>query len=340
MFDIGLAIPTCKEGLSSPVGFARPDQVIQIIRRAEELGYHSVWGNDHITAPQYAREAFADPPNFYEPLTVLAAAAPVTSTIRLAAAVLVLPLREPVFLAKQIATLDQFCGGRAMAAVGLGAYREEFERLHPRLKGARRGDMLDEGVEILHLLFTQREASFKGRYYEFDGIELAPKPLQHPFPLFIGGNDARAVSRAARWGQGWLPASIGLEGLTRGAEQLRQEAAALGREPSELQVAPQMMAAIARTHEEAVRRFRESWMYQHLQSLAQSTLRHEDVSRLEERNLVGSPEEIIEQIRRMREAGVTMLAAMNFVGAAVEDWLEQMQLFGEEVMPAFGSETT
>ena len=119
--DVGVAIPTCKEGLSSPVGFARPEQVNEVVVHAERLGYHSVWGNDHITAPQYVREHYPDPPSFYEPLIALAAAAGVTRRIRLATATIVLPLREPVYLAKQVATLDRFSGGRVILRVGMGA---------------------------------------------------------------------------------------------------------------------------------------------------------------------------------------------------------------------------
>lgn len=335
----GIAIPTCKEGLSSPVPFARPDQVIQIIQRAEYLGYHSVWGNDHITPPRYVREAFPDPPNFFEPLIVLAAAAPVTRTIRLATAVVVLPMREPVYLAKQVATLDNFCSGRVILGVGIGAYREELERLHPSLRAAQRGAMADESLEVLRLLFNERQASYKGRYYEFDGIELAPKPLQRPLPIFVGGNNRNVVIRAARFGQGWLPASIGLEELRQGAQLLRSEAETAGRDPDAIHVAPQLMCAIGRTHEQALDKFQRSWMYQHLRTLAASTLRQQDTGRLVDYNLVGSPDELVEKIGRLREAGVTMLAAMNFVGSTPDAWLEDMQYFAETVFPAFHPST-
>lgn len=332
--DVGIAIPTCKEGLSSPVGFAAPEQVIQVIRRAEELGYHSVWGNDHITPPKYVRESFAEPPNFYEPLTVLAVAASQTSRVRLATGVAVLPMREPVYLAKTVATLDNFCNGRVILGVGIGSFREEFERLFPRLRGAERGEMADEGLECLRRLFEERRASFKGKYYEFDGIELAPKPRQRPLPIFVGGNNLNVVRRAVRYGQGWLPASIDLDALRRGVEVLRREAEAMGRDPGTIHVAPQLMCAVARTHEQALEKFRRSWMYRHLVELSQSTLRQQDTRRLEEFNLVGSPEVLLEKLHRLRQAGVTMLAATNFVGATVQEWLDDMQLFAEEVMPA------
>jgi probable F420-dependent oxidoreductase len=335
--DVGVAIPTCKEGLSSPVGFARPEQVIDVIVRAEALGYHSVWGNDHITAPQYVREHYPDPPNFYEPLVVLAAAAGVTHRIRLATATIVLPLREPVFLAKQVATLDRFCGGRVILGVGTGAYREEFERLFPRLRAARRGDMVEESLTILRRLFTERPVSHDGRYYAFDGLDLAPTPVQRPLPIFVAGNHPAVVERAARHGEGWLPASVGRDTLARGVTRLREVAAEAGRDPAGIAVAPQLICAIAPTQEAAVAKFRASWMYQHLRSLTASTLRDQNMARLEEYNLVGSPDELVERIGLLRTAGVTMLAATNFVGSTVREWLDDMQYFAEAVLPALGA---
>lgn len=335
--DVGVAIPTCKEGLSSPVGFARPDQVIEVIVHAERLGYHSVWGNDHITAPQYVREHYPDPPSFYEPLIALAAAAGVTRRVRLATATIVLPLREPVYLAKQVATLDRFSGGRVILGVGMGAYREEFERLFPRLRAARRADMAEESLTILRRLFTERPVSYDGRYYAFDGLDLAPMPLQRPLPIFVGGNHPAVVERAARHGEGWLPASMSRETLVRGVTRLREAAREAGRDPAAIAVAPQLICAIAPNHEAAVAKFRASWMYQHLRSLTASTLRDQNLARLEEYNLVGSPDGLIERIELLREAGVTMLAAMNFVGNRVEEWLDDMQHFAEAVLPALGA---
>ena len=97
-------------------------------------------------------------------------------------------------------------------------------------------------------------------------------------------------------------------------------------------VAPQLICAIAPSHEAAVAKFRASWMYQHLRSLTASTLRDQNLARLEEYNLVGSPDELIERIGLLREAGVTMLAATNFVGSRSSEWLDDMQYFAEAVL--------
>ena len=331
----GVSFPTCKEGLSLPLPFCDVDTVLRMIQAAERLGFDSVWGNDHITPPAYVRHDYADPPNFYEPLMVFAAAARMTERIRMGVAVLVLPMREPVYLAKQVATLDQLCGGRFILAVGTGAYREEFESIFPRLKGAHRGKMLDEGLTALRRLFAERRVSHRGEYYEFDGIELYPKPVQDPFPLYVGGNNANVIRRAAADGQGWMPAAMPLEELRRGREELFRQAEANGRDLAEIDVAPQLMVCMDRGRESAAERFRKSRMYVHLQSLAASTLREQNLARMEQVNLVGAPAQLVDRIGELSEAGVTTLAATGFLSETPEVMFEDMQRFAEEVMQHF-----
>lgn len=334
----GVGIPTCKEGLNFPLPFANPAQVIRIIQKAEALGFHSVWGNDHITAPRYVREEFSAAPNFFEPLITLAAASQVTRTIRLATSVIVIPMREPVYLAKQVATLDAFSGGRVILGVGVGAYREEFEAIKPDLRKADRGEMVDEGIQSLVRLFSEETASFQGKHFHFQSIELSPKPAQRPLPIYVGGNDVNAIRRAGEYGQGWLPASLSVEDITRGVEKLRAYARAAGRDPSQIEVAPQVMVTMGKDHAEAVTRFKRSQMYKHMLSLKGSTLRDQDLSRLEELNLVGTPPEIIDKINRLAEAGVTQCAAMNFISETPDEMMEQMEFFAERVLPSFGTD--
>jgi len=331
--DIGLAIPTCKEGLSLPVGFCTPSEVVQMAVSAERLGFHSVWGNDHITPPRYVRDDYPDPPNFNEPLITLAFCAQATSRLRIGTSILVLPMREPVYLAKQLATLDAFSGGRLTVGVGTGSYREEFERLRPRDKHLRRAELVDESIQALRLLWEERSASLDGRHIAFEGIELAPKPVQRPLPLFMGGNNANVVRRVAKWGQGWFPASLSEEGLKHGIELLHRCCEEEDRDPQEILIAPQFFTGIGRTHEAGLDQFRRSRLYIHLQTLAASTLRGQDVSKLSEDNLVGSPEEIVAKIERLKALGVNMIASMSFTSDTYLETLDDMQLFATEVLP-------
>lgn len=332
-----VAIPTCKEGLSMPLPFADPDDAVRLAVEAERLGYHSVWGNDHITPPAYVREAYDRPPNWYEVLITLSFVGAATETIGLGTAVLVVPMREPVFLAKQVATLDHFSKGRLILGVGVGAYREEFESLKPDAKDSHRGDMLTEGVKAMRTLFREESAGMQGEYVHFENIHMSPKPFQSPFPIFIGGNHRNALKRAVLYGNGWMGASLPPEAVAEKVKALKAFAQEQGRDPSEIEIAPQVMVCMAPTHEEAMRRFKESVMYKHLFTLRDVTLQGQDMDRLIDCNLIGSPDEVIERIGRFQEAGVTMLPTMSFISPSVDATIEDINTFAREVMPHFTS---
>ncbi|HEY7675539.1 MAG TPA: TIGR03619 family F420-dependent LLM class oxidoreductase [Candidatus Methylomirabilis sp.] len=327
-----MQLPTCTEGLVNPIPFAVPADLIRLAQVAERLGYAAVWGNDHITAAPYVRTKWSDPPNFYEVLVTLATVGAHTRRVRLGTAVLVLPLRDPVLLAKQVATLDQMTGGRVILGVGIGAYREEFEAHWPRRASARRGDLLDEGLAALRLLFTEREASYAGQHYAFERIELFPKPLQEPLPIYVGGHNEQAVARAARLGQGWLPGWRPLEEVKARTALLRRLTAEAGRDPGEVEAAVQFTIMLGRTPEEASARYQKTGMVQHRRSLAHSG---RDPALAEANNLIGSPASVAEKLRFLEDAGVDHVCAMQFPHDSVSEMLEQMQWFAESVMPHF-----
>src|SRR5919202_617433 len=130
----GAALPTCAEGLGYPLGFASVDGLARISEHAQALGFYAVRANVHICTPRTIRDQWARMPRFYAPLTTLAYCAARTSRLRLMTGVVVLPLREPVVLAKQLTTLHQCSQGRLLAGVGPGAYRDEFESTLPMLR--------------------------------------------------------------------------------------------------------------------------------------------------------------------------------------------------------------
>ena len=200
----GLQVPVGREGLYIPSGFSSPDELMDLFRMAEELGFYSVWGNDHLNTPRGARFRYEQQPNVFEILITLACAASVTKRIKLGIAALTLPLREPVALAKQIATLDVFSNGRVLIAVGIGHYRDEFTEVKPRERSAHRGEMFEEALEALGQLFTRDEVSFAGKYYEFQDISLNRKPVQRPLPIYITGTGPKSPERVIKWGTGWL----------------------------------------------------------------------------------------------------------------------------------------
>ncbi|NLD55366.1 MAG: LLM class flavin-dependent oxidoreductase [Burkholderiaceae bacterium] len=326
-----VCLSTGFEGLMYPIGFSGPEDFLRQALRCEELGFDSVWGNDHITTQDYVRRIYpGQTPNFYEPMIVMAALGAATRRLRLGTALTVLPMRDPVYLAKQAITLDLMTGGRFTMAVGLGAYREEFLAWGgSRVANARRGDMMDEGLEALRLLFNEPKASFEGKYYSFKDIEMAPKSRRQPFPLYIGGHNMEAVHRAARYGSGWLPAWRPLVEMEERIATLKREAQSLGRDPAEIEIAPQFSVTVGRTMEEAEKRHMASGLVAHRTSLAYTgrDLSHQVIA-----NLVGSPEVILEKIEKLRAIGVDHCAALMFPVDTVSEMDEQIEWFAAEVM--------
>jgi probable F420-dependent oxidoreductase len=331
LFSVGF--PTGMEGLTYPIPFSNPEDLVRIAQRAEALGYHSVWGNDHMTTQHYVRAEFPVPPRFWEPLVTYAYLAAHTKTLRFGTGVLVLPMRRDIVVtAKQIATLDHLSDGRVEIGVGIGAYREEFEALNPNAK-VHRGDMVAEGVAALRLLFSDREASFDGKYYKFKDVELFPKPKQPRLPIYFGGNNQAHLQRTALSGDGWIPAAMPQPTLRLMVSELKERTEAAGRDFSKLQIAPQYIVHVGSDEEKAVARFRQSQMYKHLQSLTKSTLKGQAASSPEDVNLVGSVETVIARAMALRESGVTHFLGLFFAANSVSELLDQMQIFAEDVRP-------
>ncbi len=330
---VSAGLPTGMEGLTYPIPFSSPETLLQIALHAEKLGYHSVWGNDHMTTQHYVREEFPVPPRFWEPLVTYAYLAAKTTTLRFGTGILVLPMRRDIVVtAKQIATLDHLSGGRVEIAVGVGAYREEFEALRPE-GGVHRGDMVEEGVEALQLLFSERVSSFDGKYYKFKDVEFYPKPLQTHLPIYFGGNSPNHIARVAERADGWIPAGMAAERLKPMVTKLKDLAAEKGRDPSSIAIAPQYIVHAGKTYEGALARYKQSQMHKHLLSLAKSTMKGQEGIALEDANLIGDVDTILAKIAKAKDAGVTHLLGLYFAANDVQELLDQMQLFAEEVMP-------
>jgi probable F420-dependent oxidoreductase len=334
---VSVQLPTCTEGLVNPIPFAAPPaDFVRLAQEAERLGYDGVWGNDHVTAAPYVRQHWSDPPNFYEVLIALATVGAHTRRVHLGTAVIVLPLRDPVLLAKQVATLDRMTGGRVILGVGLGAYREEFEAQWPRRRAARRGDLLDEGLAALRLLFSEREASYAGAHTAFERVEMFPKPVQQPLPIYVGGHNEQAVARAARLGQGWLPGWRPFEEVRTRTALLRRLTEEAGRDPREVEAAVQFTVMLGRTPEEAAARYRKTGMVQHRRSLAHSG---RDPALAEANNLIGSPASLLEKLTFLADAGVDHLCALQFPHDSVAEMSEQMEWLARDVVHVFTGRT-
>lgn len=328
----GLGVPTATEGMMYPVPYANAVDAVNLAVEAEQLGFDSVWGNDHISTQAYVRDEFPDPPRFLDPWLYLAHVAGRTSILRLATCVTVLPFRHPVVLAKQVATLDHLSAGRATVGVGIGAYREEFEAMWPG-RDLHRGQYAREALESLNLLFSERRATYDGTWISFADVESYPKPLQQTVPLLSGGNSAGSRTRAATLATGWLPACLTPDEVASGLAEIRTEAQKAGRVLSDdFEVALQLGVAVDTTREAATERFARSQVYAHLESLSGSTLKDQQGGDLIGRNLVGTPDEILEQIDAYATAGVTTLAGLLFAENTVEETRQAMSTFSKEII--------
>ena len=254
--------------------------MIRVALEAEQLGYYDVGGNDHLSTMRFIREAWTEPPDFYEPLITLSNIAARTSVIRLTTGILVLPMRDPVLLAKQVATLDQLSNGRVILGVAVGGYRDEFEGVVPDLADASRAGLAAEGIEALRGLWNDRRFSYAGKYRRFDDVESYPKPVQNPLPIYSGGNVEGSLRRAGELCDGWLPAKVGPDKIRAGREKVAAYARAAGRDPSEIVTALQSVVCLGDTRDQVRERFERSAFDLFRRSLAYDDDQRDEPGRL------------------------------------------------------------
>ena len=200
----------------------------------ESLGYQSVWVNHHVLNIGYVHDRLGDGP-YYDALTVLTWVAAQTEHIRLGTSVLVMPYLHPMSLAKSLATLDRLSHGRVIAGLGVGSLQAEHELLN-LVPFDQRGAYGDEFITVLRTLFDDAEPHHTGKYFRLEGALFAPKPVQSPLPIFIGGNRRPALRRVARFAQGWHPLGVSPEALVARLSVLDEELGAAGRGRSDVEI--------------------------------------------------------------------------------------------------------
>lgn len=222
--------------------FAQPDGLTHLAQTAENCGVESLWTVEHVAVPvgYESRYPYSDdgkmpgPENapIPDPLIWLSYAAAVTKTIKLATGILILPQRNPIYTAKQFATLDVLSKGRAIAGIGIGWLREEFDALDIPFK--ERAPRTEECVAALRQLWGEKAVPFEGKFYNWPAIESNPKPVQPGgIPIVVGGHVEAAARRAARIGDGFFPAMGDLPKLFA---IVREECERNGRDPGEVEL--------------------------------------------------------------------------------------------------------
>ncbi len=226
--------PGCRQGPDRGDYFARPEVLfgvaiptydmaddavfmVEAAQAAEALGYHSMWFADHVVMPT---DFHGYPTDYRDPLVVASYLAACTRRIKIGWDVLAIPYRNPLVLAKMIATLDSLTGGRVIVGGGTGNVPGEFSALG--LDFHKRGEMTDEYLKIMKEAWTSDNPTYSGKFFRFSDISVLPKPAQKPHPpVWIGGNSRAATRRAALLGDGWHPLFPSAEDVERGVEHIK-----------------------------------------------------------------------------------------------------------------------
>jgi probable F420-dependent oxidoreductase len=270
------------------------ESMMAIAGLAEELGYSSLWTNDHILIPSNRPEPFG---NVLETFTTLSFLAARTETIRLATGILVLPQRDPVLVAKQAATLHHLSLGRFTLGVGVGYIAEEYAFLRADFGG--RGQLADEYIKAIRALFEDESPEYQGRHIDFSDALFSPRPSTL-LPIVIGGSTKAALKRAAKLGDGWY----GLWLSPQATAEAIEEMARIGHKP-EFSLSLRVQTRVGGTVDGA----------------DHATTLH------------GPPDAIVNQVRRYRAVGIEQLV-IEPQSASLTDFCEQMTLFASEVAPA------
>jgi probable F420-dependent oxidoreductase len=218
--------------------------VAVIAKKAEELGFESLWFGEHPTLPVNATTRYAGSPDgripqsmryLIDPFVGLARASAVTQRLKLGTAVCLIPERNPLLLAKEVATLDCFSGGRFLFGIGAGWLKEETEIMGGNFE--HRWSQTREAILAMKELWTKEEAEFHGRFYDFPPVRCFPKPAQKPHPpVILGGFALNVFKRTVAWANGWMPTGATHDQIKMGRATLDELALAAGRDPNSIEI--------------------------------------------------------------------------------------------------------
>jgi probable F420-dependent oxidoreductase len=281
--------------------------------RVEELGYDSVWVWDHIL--------LGVEPNFpiIDSLTVLTGIAARTSRIKIGTGILVLPLRNPVTLAKQLSSMDQLSEGRLIMGMASGWYKREFDAVGVPFD--KRGKIMDENLEIMNRLWTEPKVDGQYTNHNIAAAVMYPKPHQLPrMPILIGGYVDKVLQRAATVGDGWLTYFYRPDDFKKSWNKLRNFAKEAGKDPDTLLNASQLPIIVGPS-KEAVRDDMMDWLNKEWDFPA-----HSDCSR--ESAIMGTVEDCVAQLREHIDAGVQKIIFVPY-----KYQTDQIETIAREIIP-------
>lgn len=222
--------------------FGQPEGLTHLAQTAEEVGLESLWTVEHVVVPKGYESAYpysetgkmpgGEAAPIPDPFVWLSYAAAVTTKIKLATGIIILPQRHPFYVAKEAATLSVLSGGRFSLGIGIGWLEEEFKAL--KVPFAQRAAMTDESIGALRDLWSDGASEHKGEHYAWPPVESNPKPVGGRIPIVIGGHTKGAARRAARLGDGFFPART--DTLEDCLAEIKAECRRTGRDPGEIEI--------------------------------------------------------------------------------------------------------
>ena len=291
-----------------PFGDRTAARFFDFVDRCEDWGVDSLWFSDRIVGPA----------GTLEPVVTMAALSGRKGMMKFGTNALIMSVRHPVLMAKELATLDFLSEGRLLLVAGLGG-EDPLEYEACGVAKPERARRTDEALEAMRLLWSQERATFHGRHYRFADVSVTPKPVQQPGPpVWIGGRSDAAMRRTGRLGDGWLPSAITPDECSAGIAAINGYAAEAGREVPDDHFGVSITCAVADSVDEA-------------RELAASALpRRRDDAALEDYTAMGTPKEIIGKLNEYVDAGVTKFVLRP--PGSPEVWMRQAELLAREVI--------
>jgi probable F420-dependent oxidoreductase len=296
----------------SRFGMPSPETICAYAERAEDLGIDSIWLSDRIVSRQPQLDIAC----------VMALFAARTKRIKMGPAVLTLPARDPVQVARTYATLDYLSGGcrRIIMAVGLGS--DPRDCIACGIKPEERVARLEEGVEVLRKLWSAANVTHHGSFYHFDDVTIEPRPAHGSLDIWIGGRSNPALRRTAKYGDGWFPSFISPAEFAAGMTKLTAYGAALGRTIDADEAGVVLLTYVNRDRDRT---------RQVAELVAQNFRAPADV--MAARSAIGTPEECADVIRTYVAAGCTKFVLFPIVPP--DELVGQIELYGRDIVPRF-----
>ncbi|MFK4731078.1 LLM class flavin-dependent oxidoreductase [Agromyces mediolanus] len=308
---------------------ASKEKLLEGSKRAEELGFDSVWVRDHLVFEPHGE---MEKPNrtFYDALTTLTAIGAVTEKLELGTGSLI-PFRHPLVTALMAGTMTQLLGPRLILGFGAGTFDHEFEAIG--WGDLNRVDMVRSNAEILKRVFTENDVTYDDGIFSFENVTIEPKPVGGRVPFWYCGATPRSARLAAEYADGWMPGRISLASMAKRIDVMKEMTDASGRPMPTVAVIPP--TSIEETREEALKHVNVpgllAWANKAKFAVKPPSGSFETVEDLEGQLIVGNPDEAVAELKKFEATGVEhVVFDFRF---KFDKFFDQIELLGSEVLP-------